>query len=160
MAWPNGPDENPTPMESKELTWWTVKTLDKKSVTEVEEFVKDDMTLTHTTGFRWGTWQVATNDGQPPEFVFEDGQLDMNSCYENNIEEVELDNMDDGWFEDIEWSEEVSGEEQEKAQEVIDEESVYELELHGWMHSETYVYVSGPIEISNEAGEVVKVVNE
>lgn len=160
VADPMNPWASSTPTEPKELTWWTVKTLDKKSVTEVEEFVKDGMTLTHTTGFRWGSWQVATNDGQPPEFVFEDGQIDINSCYENNIEEVELNSMDDGCYEDYDWPEGISDEEQEKAQTVIDEESVYELESHGWYHSETYVYLSGPLEISNEAGEVVKVVNE
>lgn len=164
-AFPGTDSMNPwatsKPAETKELTWWTVKTLDKKSVTEVEEFVKDGMTLKNINGFRWGTWRVATNDGNPPEFEFDsDGQLDMNSCYGNNIEEVELDNMDDGWYGDIEWGGDISDKEQEAAQAVIDEESVYELESHGWYHSETYVYVSGPLEISDADGNVVKVVNE
>ena len=155
------PWKNSTTTEAKELTWWTVKTVDKKSVTEIEEFTKDGSTLTHTTMFRWGSWKVATNDNNPPEFEFnESGRLDMNSCYENNIEEVELISMDDGCYEDLEWSEDVSGDEQEKAQEIIDEDGLWELESHGWNHYDTYVYVSGPLEISNKDGEVVKVVNE
>lgn len=157
---PMNPWATSKPEEPKELTWWTVKTLNKKSVTEVEEFVKDGMTLTHTTGFRWGSWQVATNDGNPPEFEFDgNGQLDINNCYNNNIEEVELNSMDDGCYEDYDWPDDISDEDREQAQEVIDEQSVYELEMHGWYHSETYVYVSGPLEITNEAGEVVATVN-
>ena len=46
-------------------------------------------------------------------------------------------------------------------QEAIDEDGYYtDLEEDGWMHDETEMWIWGPIEISNEAGDVVKVVNE
>ena len=35
------------------MTWWKVKTLDKKSVEEHEFWQKDDMVIRRITGFRW-----------------------------------------------------------------------------------------------------------
>lgn len=148
------------PAEEKTLTYWTVKPMEKKSIVEREEYTKDGMTIVRSTGWRWGEWTVATNDGNPPEFEFEDGSLDINSCYGNNIEEAEMVETNDGCWEDIDWPEDISDEDREAIQTILDEEGFYELEGHGWMHSETYMYISGPIEISDQSGEVVKVVNE
>lgn len=157
------------PTEEKTLTHWTVKTQNKKSIEEIEYFTKDGMTIVHRTGWRWGEWTVATNDGNPPEFELGyvpggDGakdSIDMNNCYVNNIEEVEMVETSDGCWEDTEWPDDMDEDEQERLQEAIDEEGYYTaLEEDGWMHDETEMWIWGPIEISNEAGEVVKVINE
>ena len=51
-------------------------------------------------------------------------------------------------------------EEKEEIETFIEENDFYELEGEGWMHSDTYMYIWGPIEITDSNGEVVKVVNE
>ena len=157
------------PVEEKTLTHWTVKTLDRKSIEEIEYFTKDGMTIVHRTGWRWGEWTVATNDGNPPEFELDyvpggngnKDSIDMNSCYVNNIEESTMVETSDGWYDDIEWPDDMDEDEQQRLQEAINEEGYYTaLEDNGWTHDETEMWIWGPIEISNEAGEVVKVFNE
>ena len=153
----NGDD----PVEETTLTYWTVKPLHKKSIEEQEEYTKDGHTITRKTGWRWGEWTVATNDGNPPEFEFDsNGQIDMNSCYGNNIEEVEMVETNDGCWEDYDYSESVTDEEKEEIEAFIEENDFYQLEEEGWMHSETYMYVWGPIEITSQDGSITKVVND
>lgn len=140
---------------------WTVSTYYKKSIEEHEHFVKDGQEIVYQTGWRGGSWTVTTSDNNPPDFEFievpgGDGRrdsIDMNNCYENNIEEVELIETFDGWWADIKWPNDMDEEEQQRLQEIIDEEGVYSLEdQEDWMHNDTEVYVWGPIQIEGENG--------
>ncbi len=140
---------------------WTVSTYHKKSIEEHERFVKDGQQIVYKTGWRGGSWSVTTSDDNPPEFEFievpgGDGRqdsIDINSCYENNIEEIELIETFDGWWADIEWPDDMDEEEQERLQELIDEEGIYSLEEEeGWMHDDTEMYIWGPILIEGENG--------
>lgn len=140
---------------------WTVSTYYKKSIEEHEHFVKDGQQIVYQTGWRGGSWAVTTSDDNPPEFEFTevpggDGRrdsIDMNNCYENNIEEVELIETFDGWWAEIEWPDDMDEEEQERLQELIDEEGIYSLEdQEGWMHDDTEMYIWGPIQIEGENG--------
>ena len=73
------------------MATWIVEPYHKKSAEEHERFIKDGKTITRRTGWRWVKFEVETNDDNPPEFEFDaNGQLDINSCYSNNIEEVEM----------------------------------------------------------------------
>ena len=169
MAWPNGPDEATTVTEST-ATYWTVKTYYKKNVQEVETYHQREGTgkVTVTNGFRWGEWTVETNDGKPPEFEFTqvpggDGKndsIDMLNCSVNNIEGAELVSMDDGgcWY-DVE-IEGLDEETEEEIREFLDENSPYELEERDddWYQGDTEWWIWGPIEISNEAGDVVRII--
>lgn len=147
---------------------WTVKTLDKKSVEEHEIWIKDGQTIRRVTGFRWGSWTVETSDDQPPEFDFAevpggDGKadsIDMNNCCENNIENVELDSMDDGWYGDVEYPDDMSEEEQERLDELWEEDSYDGWESDGWYLDETEAWAWGPLEILDENGETVSVINQ
>ena len=161
MAWPNGPDDADVPAEKKELTAWTVSTYYKKSIEEVEYFVKDGQTIVHRTGWRGGSWTVYTNDGKPP--VFEFGQvpggdgntdsIDMNSCYVNNIEEVEMNETWDGCWDDTEWPDDMDEDEQAAIEEVMDEEGYYDaFEQNDWSHDETEMWIWGPILIEGDDG--------
>ena len=148
---------------------WTVKTYHKKNVQEVEHWVQRDGEgrITVTNGFRWGEWTVETSDDNPPEFEFttvpggnaDKDSINMLDCEVNNIDNVELVSMDDGgcWYDvDIEG---LTEEEEEELQEFIDENSVQELEDEGeWYQDETEWWIWGPIEISNEAGDVVRII--
>jgi hypothetical protein len=153
------------------MAQWTVKTYYKKNVQEVEYWVQRDGEgrITVTNGFRWGEWTVETSDDNPPEFEFTEvpggngkqDSIDMLSCCENNIENVELVNMDDGgcWY-DVE-IEGLDEEAEEALQEFIDENSIYDLEDRdddSWYQDETEWWIWGPIEILNEAGERVRII--
>lgn len=159
MAWPNGPDETTEVEQKKELTAWTVSTYYKKSVEEHEHFVKDGQEIVHKTGWRSGSWTVYTNDGRPPEFEFcqvpgGDGKtdsIDMNNCYSNNIEEVELNETFDGCWDDTVWPDDMDEDEQAAIEEVMEEEGYYDaFETNGWDHSDTECYIWGPILIEGD----------
>ncbi|MEY3002061.1 MAG: hypothetical protein RLZZ428_436 [Pseudomonadota bacterium] len=156
MAWPYGPDETTSAtgeneaQETTQRTLWTVSTYYKKSIEEVETFTKDDMEIIHHTVWRWGSWSVYTNDGNPPEFEFDGNMLNLN-YYGNNIEEIEMNETSDGVAEEIDWPEELSDEEQEELEALIEEDGYYSaLEDAGWSHYDTDMYVWGPILIEGE----------
>jgi hypothetical protein len=152
------------------MATWTVKTYHKKNVQEVETYLQRDGEgkVVVTNGFRWGEWTVETSDDNPPEFEFTevpggDGRKDsinMLDCSYNNIEDAELVSMDDGgcWY-DVD----VTGLDEEAQAEIedfLEENSPYELEDRddGWYQDETEWWIWGPIEISNTAGDVVRII--
>lgn len=146
---------------------WQVSTYYKKSCEEHEYYVKEAQTLIRKTGFRGATFLVETSDDNPPEFEFTyvpggDGKKDSINMYDaivNNILNVELDSMWDGWYEDIDFPADMDEDEQETLQELIDEEGVYEaLESNGWENHETEAWVWGPILIENAEGNRVKII--
>ena len=152
------------------MATWTVKTYHKKNVQEVETYLQREGQgkVVVTNGFRWGSWTVETSDDNPPEFEFVevpggDGSKDsinMLDCSVNNIEDAELISMDDGgcWY-DIEF-EGLTLEQEEDLEEFLEENSPYELEERddGWYQDETEWWIWGPIEIQNEAGDVVRII--
>lgn len=139
---------------------WTVSTYYKKSIEEHEHFVKDGMEIIRKTGWRSGSWTVTTSDDNPPEFEFTevpggDGKrdsIDINSCYDNNIEEVELNETWDGCWEDIEWPDDMDDEERERLETLIEEEGFYAIEEEDWYSDETEMYIWGPILIEGTDG--------
>ena len=169
MTWPFGPDETaPAPFpgsnettEKKTLTAWTVSTYYKKSIEEVEHFVKDGMEIVHRTGWRSGSWTVYTNDGNPPAFEFDyvpggndaKDSIDMNSCYTNNIEEVEFNETWDGCWDETEYPDDMDEDEQAAIEEAMEEEGYYSaLEDNDWYHTDTEMWIWGPILIEGENG--------
>ena len=147
---------------------WKVSPYYKKSCEEHEHYTKDDMTIIRKTGYRGASFYVETNDDNPPEFEFDfvpggDGRqdsIDMYNCYGSNIENVELDSMDDGWYGEADYPKEMSDEERQRLDELWDENGYDGWESDGWYQSETEVWLEGPIEILNEDGEIVLVVNQ
>ena len=149
------------------MAQWTVKTYYRKNIEEHEYFTKDNMEIVKKTGWRSGSWNVTTSDDNPPEFEFDyvpggDGSkdsVDMYNCPGSNIEEVELVETWDGWYEDIEWPEDMDDEEKDRLQELIDEDGAYALEdEEGWSQTETQMWIWGPIEIMDQDGSRVRLV--
>ena len=151
------------------MATWTVSPYYKKSCEEHEHYTKDGMTIIRETGYRGATFIVETSDDNPPEFEFDfvpggDGRkdsIDMYNCYGNNIENVELDNMWDGCWEDIDFPDDMDEEELERLQDLIEESGdIYDVleNQEGWSQSETEAWIWGPIEICNEAGETVRII--
>jgi len=147
---------------------WTVSNYYKKSVEEHEQYFKDGQTIIRKTGFRSATFIVETSDDNPPEFEFDfvpggDGLKDsihMYDCCVNNIENVELDNMWDGCWEDIDFPEDFDEDEKERLMELIEEHGIYEAleENEGWSQNETEAWIWGPILIEDEAGNQVRII--
>lgn len=142
---------------------WTVSPYYKKSCEEHEHYTKDSMTIIRKTGYRGASFQVETTDNNPPEFEFDfvpggDGKkdsLDMYNVPGSNIENVELESMWDGCWEDIAWPEDMDEEEQERLQELIEEEGdIYDVleNQEGWSQSETEAWIWGPILIEGDNG--------
>ena len=147
---------------------WKVSTYFKKSCEEHEYYVKDGQTIVRKTGYRGCSFFVETNNDNPPEFEFDfvpegDGKkdsIDMYSCSYNNIENVELDTMWDGCWEDIVFPEDMDEEEQERLMEVIEEYGVYDAleNEEGWTQTDTEAWIWGPILIEDEEGNQVKII--
>ena len=147
---------------------WKVSPYYKKSCEEHEHYVKDGQIIIRKTGIRGATFVVETSDDNPPEFEFDfvpggDGKKDsinMYDCSVNNIDNVELDSMWDGCWEDIEFPEDMTEELQEELKERFEESSVYEVleDEEGWSQNECEAWIWGPILIEDEEGNQVRII--
>jgi hypothetical protein len=145
------------------MAWYSVKTYYKKSCEQHEYYVQSEGSgrIKVTDGFRFCEYNVETNDDQFPQFEFTEvpggngatDSIDLNSICGSNIESTELVEMfDGGCWGDIEF-EGLTDEEQEKLQEFIDENGSYALEDDGdWYLEDTEVWVWGPLEVTDDAG--------
>lgn len=151
------------------MATWKVSPLYKKSCEEHEHYVKDGLTIVRQTGFRGASFIVETSDDNPPEFEFDyvpggDGSkdsIDMYNCEVNNIESVELDSMWDGCWEEIVYDDDLDEEERERLEALIESEGdVYDVleNQEGWSQNDGQAWIWGPIQIENDAGEVVRVI--
>jgi hypothetical protein len=148
------------------MAWFTVKTYYKKSCEQHEHYVQreGEGRILVKDGFRFAEFQVETNDDQFPQFEFDrvpggDGKkdsLDMYSLSGSNIEGSELVEMfDGGCWGDVEIDGIDDEEEVEELEEFINENGAYALEDEGeWYLEDTEVWVWGPIEVTDEAGNV------
>lgn len=134
---------------------WMVNTLNKKSVEEHEYWTKDGNTIIRVTGFRWGSWIVTTTDDEQPQFERvrnplgneDEDSINMYSCFDNNIEDTELNSLDDGWYLDIVYPDDMDEEEQERMNELWDEDSYEGWESEGWLQTETECWTDSELEI-------------
>lgn len=136
------------------MATWKVTTEYKKSVEEHEFWEKDGKTIIRVTGYRWGTWTVNTSDNNPPNFNRvrnplgneELDSVDMNNCFENNIEEVEMESLDDGWYSETIYPDDMDDDESERMSELWDEDSYEGWESEGWVQTDTECWVSCPLQ--------------
>jgi len=140
------------------MAQWTVSTQEKKSVEEHEMWEKDGQVIVRVSGFRWGTWTVTTSDDNPPEFEREAcpggsddlDSVDMYNAYGNNIEEVELVSLDDGWYGDVRYPDDMDEEEQERLEELWDEDAYSAWEEEGWVQTDTECWAWGEFDIEKD----------
>jgi hypothetical protein len=140
---------------------WSVSPYHKKSCAEHEYYFKDGMAIIRKTGFRGATFYVETTDDNPPELEYDEDSIDMYNCVINNIENVELDSMWDGCWEDIEWPDQLPTEERERIQALIDETGdIYDVleNQEGWNQNETEAWIWGPILIEDSDGNQVRII--
>jgi hypothetical protein len=133
------------------MATWTVSTKEKKSCEEREIWTKDDMTITRITGFRWGTFSVETTDDNPPLIDADNPEgINMYDYSADNVDSTELVSMDDGWYGDVEYPDDLDEEEQERMNKLWDEDSYEGWEVEGWYQSETEAWFFGPLDIVRE----------
>ena len=122
------------------MATWRVQPKFKKSITERVFWEKDGNVLIEETGWRWGEFTVETEDDQPP--VLPEG-VDIFSCgYDTELVETSDgcwsdNNMDDCDDETIEWLEEF-----------LEDNSVFDLEEHGWGQTDCEMILDGELEIT------------
>lgn len=135
------------------MTWWNVATADKKSVEEHEFWQKGDMVIRRVNGYRWGVWAVETDGDEPPEFervAMPTGSSDEDSIEMNSIDyEGELESLDDGWYAEIIWPDDMEEAERDRLQALVDDDA-YAWENEGWSNYETEVWFWGPLNITKD----------
>lgn len=106
------------------MATWKVTPVWKKSIIERQEWLKDDQRLVVETGWRWGSFEVYTDDDNPPEL--EPG-VDMFDCgYE-----CEMIETNDGCWEEHDYDD-CDPETVEWLEKFLEENSVFDLEEHDW----------------------------
>lgn len=128
------------------MAQYRIATIDKKSVTEIEFWTKDDKTIKRITGWRWGAGWINTESGEILDI--DPKNPDGVNVYDYDFE---LDSLDDGWYGDVEYSDNIDDEEREQLEELWDEESYSAWESEGWYNSETECWFYGPLEIEKTA---------
>lgn len=129
---------------------YRVTTENKKSVEEIEIWTKDDWTIRRINGYRWGAVFIETNDDNPPQDLTEENPDGINiyDYFSDNAENgAELDSLDDGWYCDFEWPEDMPEEERQRLLELWDEEAYSGFENDGWSNDETECWFHGPLKI-------------
>lgn len=135
------------------MTIWKVANSHKKMCEEREIWTKDDKTIIRITGFRWGTFTIETNNGEPPEDIDPENPdgINMYDYFSDNADNgAELESMDDGCYLDYEFNG-IDEEEQEELQAAMEDDHYQYLEGDGWYNSETEAWLYGPLEITKES---------
>jgi len=120
------------------MATWNIKPEYKKSVIERSYMIKDGNRLMVETGWRWGEFEITTEDDTPP--VLEEG-VDLFSCgYE-----CEMIETNDGCWEDYDFDG-CDEETTEWLENFFDEgNSWLDLEEHGWSNDDCEMIIDCPI---------------
>ena len=122
------------------MATWLVHT-GRKDLVEKQEFTKDDSQAIYSLGWRSGTWIVTTNDDNQPNIeTDEEGFVEFSSLQGSNIEECEFKETIGGWYDNWDFSDDVSEEEQKRIQEGWEEDSYLFMSGEGWFQGDTYWY--------------------
>jgi hypothetical protein len=127
------------------MTTWVLTTAEKKNVEEIEIWTKDGQTIKRITGFRWGT-VYCESDERPDIDLDNPNGLDVfGTGYD-----FELDNLDDGWYAEVEYPDDMTEEEQERLDELWEEDSYDGWESNGWINDETETWFYGPLNLEEQ----------
>ena len=132
------------------MAMWTLKTQHKKNAVEKQFWSKDGETIIRTEGYRWGTF-YCESDEQP--------EIDLANPDEYNLSESdydwELDNMDDGCWAEWDWPADMTEEQQDEIMAAWEEDYFDGMEQLGWSCDDTDYILLGPLELSDEDGNIV-----
>ncbi len=128
---------------------YTVSTIEKKSVEEHLLWQKGDYVIRIITGFRWGTYYV--NSEEEPEL---NTDHQFNGVNMNDVDDSEMEYLDDGWMQQIEFPDDMDESEKERLEILWDEESFEGFEREGWNNYDTEVWFFGPLEILKDDDDI------
>lgn len=128
---------------------YTVSTIEKKSVEEHLLWQKGDYVIRIITGFRWGTYYV--NSEEEPELNIDH---QFNGVNMNDVDDSEMEYLDDGWMQQIEFPDDMDETEKERLEILWDEESFEGFEREGWNNYDTEVWFFGPLEIVKDDDDI------
>ena len=131
------------------MATWTLKTLHKKSAVEKQFWYKDGKVIIREEGYRWGEFYCESDE----QLVIEpeDGEYNLSeSDYD-----WELSSLDDGCWADWTFPEDMTEEEQAEIETAWDEDYFDGMEELGWSNSDTDYILQGPLELTDEEGNVV-----
>lgn len=114
---------------------WKVTPIWKKSVIETQSWIKAGVNgyISHEIGWRHG------------EFFIESDEEPEIDDYTNLLELTDNWSTEDGNWEDTDYD--ISEDHQEKARQIIEEGSVYDLEEDGWTMDECEITIQGGVKI-------------
>jgi hypothetical protein len=121
------------------MATWSVKPTWKKSIIERQEWIKGDNRLIVETGWRWGEFTVFTDDDTPPKL---EAGVDIFDCgYESELVETT-----DGCWEEHDMDE-CDEDERVFLEEFLEENSIFDLEEHGWSYGDSEMIIDCDMEI-------------
>jgi hypothetical protein len=124
---------------------WVLTTVEKKSVEEIEFWFKDGQTIKRITGFRWG--KVTCESDERPEIDLDNPEgISVFDCGYD----FELDSLDDGWYTDVEYPDDMDDEESERLDELWDEDDRDGWEAEGWSNDDSETWFHGPLSLEQE----------
>ena len=118
---------------------WIIEPTEKKSVVDVEYYVKGNNKLRVETGWRWASYYVYTEDNNPPKFESHANIYDFGY----KVELIET--FDNCWTENDD--SECDEESQEWLSEFLEDNSVFDLESEGWDLEDTETYFTCDFDI-------------
>ena len=119
---------------------WSVKPQWKKSIIERQEWTNGNgQSFIYELGWRWGEFHVTTDDDTPPNL--EPG-VDIYCCgYDSELVETSDGCWDSYDFDDCD------DETREWLEEFLEENSVFDLEEHGWYNLDTEMIIDCDMDI-------------
>lgn len=123
---------------------FNISTEHKKCVQEVDFWYKDGMTIRREVGWRWGNGTITVHDEEQKQALLSDVESEEINVYDY---EFELDSLDDGCWDDVEYPEEMSEEERERMDELWDEDTYEGWETEGWSIGDNELWFTGPIKL-------------
>lgn len=132
------------------MATWILKTLHKKSAVERQFWYKEGKVVIREEGYRWGEFYCESDEQPEIDLKNDDGYNLSDSDYD-----WELTSLDDGCWADWTFPEDMTEEEQAEIENAWDEEYFEGMEELGWTNDDTEYVLQGPLELSDENGNVV-----
>jgi hypothetical protein len=132
------------------MATWILKTLHKKNAVEKQFWYKDGKVIIREEGYRWGEFYCESDEQPEIDLDNEDGYNLSESDYD-----WELTSLDDGCWADWTFPEDVTEEEQAEIESAWEEDYFEGMEELGWSQDDTEYILQGPLELSDEDGNVI-----
>lgn len=122
---------------------WKLETVDKKSVNEVETWVKGDYTILRTITYRWGCVFIDSDEKPDIDLANPDGMDILLLDYD-----IELGDLIDGDI-NITYPDDMTDSETEELEERWEEDGDFGWEEGGWELEDTELIFNGELDLIN-----------